>query len=112
MPAGCGFCCRGQDRTSSWPAVRSALLATLAGFVVIWAPILAFYGAHGDLGPFLRLYFLLARAMAEGFGNSPLAGVTHHPSPLTTMFYALPFLLAVLALLTVFEIRPTRIAVG
>jgi hypothetical protein len=98
--------------TSSWRAVRWALGATLAGFAAIWVPILAFYAAHGDLGQFLRLYFLLARAMAQGFGNSSWQGVTHQPSLLTTMFYALPFLLAVLALLTVFDVRPVRIAAG
>jgi len=98
--------------TSSWRAVRAALVATLGGFAVVWLPILAFYAVHGDLGQFLRLYFLLARAMAQGFGNTWWQGATHWPSPLTTMFYALPFLLAVLALLTVFMVRPVRIAAG
>lgn len=98
--------------TSSGRAVRAALVATLAGFLLVWLPILAVYAVHGDLGQFLRLYFLLARAMAQGFGNTPWQGATHQPSPLTTMFYALPFLLGVLALLTVFEVRPVRIAAG
>jgi hypothetical protein len=96
--------------TSSWRAVRWALGAALAGFVVIWAPILAFYAAHRDLGHFLSLYFLLARAMAQGFGNTSWQGSSHQPSPLTTMFYALPFLLAVIALLVAFQVRPVRVA--
>ena len=32
------------------------------------------------------------------------------PPPYTRMFYLLPFLLAVIALLTVFQVRPVRIA--
>jgi hypothetical protein len=100
--------------TASWRAVRTALVAVLAGFLLIWLPVLAFYALHGDLGHFLTLYFLLPRAMAQGFGNTPWrhgAG-TRQPSLLTTMFYALPFLMAGVALLTVLEIRPVRIAVG
>jgi hypothetical protein len=93
------------SRTASWRAVRAALVAVLAGFLLIWVPVLAFYGIHGDLGPFLKLYFLLARAMPQGFGNTPWQGGT-----LTTMYYALPFLLAAAAFLTVFELRPLRIA--
>ena len=83
----------------------------LAGFLLIWVPVLAFYGIHGDLGPFLKLYFLLARAMPQGFGNTPWQGGTAMPFSLTTMYYVLPFLLAAAAFLTVFELRPLRIAV-
>jgi hypothetical protein len=100
------------SRTASWPAVRAALVAVLAGFLLIWLPVLAFYAVHGDLGKFLTLYFSLARAMAQGFGNTPWKGATQMPFSLATMYYALPFLLAVAAFLTVFEVRPVRIAVG
>ena len=92
--------------SSSWRAVRAALVATLAGFLLIWLPILAFYAVHGQLGEFLGQYFLFPRAVAGGANNTPW----RTPSPLTTMFYALPFLLAVLALLTAFQVRPVRIA--
>jgi len=101
------------SRTASWRAVRAALVAVAAGFLVIWVPVLAIYAAHGDLGPFLKLYFLLARALPQGFGNTPWNGGTsgtHMPFSLTTMFYVLPFLLAAAAFLTVFEVRPLRIA--
>ena len=97
-------------RTASWRAVRAALVAVLAGFLLIWVPVLAFYGIHGDLGPFLKLYFLLARAMPQGFGNTPWTGGTAMPFSLTTMYYVLPFLLVAAAFLTVFELRPLRIA--
>ena len=98
--------------TSSWRAARTALVAVLAGFLLIWLPVLAFYALHDDLGNFLHLYFLLSLAMSRGFGNIPWQGGTSMPFSIATMFYALPFLLALIALLTVFEVRPVRIAVG
>ena len=91
--------------TSSWRAVRAALAATLGGFLLVWLPVLAFYAVHSDLGQFLSLYFLLPRALAQGFGNTSWPG-----GSLTTIFYALPFLLAVIAFLAVFQVRPVRIA--
>jgi hypothetical protein len=97
--------------TASWRAVRAALAAALGGFLLIWLPILAFYAAHGDLGQFLNLYFLSPRAVAQGYSDTSWEGSSHQPSPLTTMYYVLPFLLAALALLTVVEVRPFRIAV-
>ncbi|HEY7278952.1 MAG TPA: hypothetical protein VH594_23495, partial [Trebonia sp.] len=42
--------------------------------------------------------------------DTPWGGFQHTPSPYTHMFYALPFLLAALALLTVVRVRPLRIA--
>lgn len=95
--------------TASWRQVRTALAAALAGFLLIWLPILAVYAVHGDLGQFLNLYFLSPRAVARGYSDTAWQGASHLPSPLTTMFYVLPFLLAGLALLTVFRIRPVRI---
>jgi len=96
--------------TASWRAVRAALVAALAGFLLIWLPILAFYAIHGDLGQFLSLYFLSPRAVAQGYSDTSWQGASHLPSPLTTMYYVLPFLLAALTMLTVFQIRPLRIA--
>jgi hypothetical protein len=96
--------------TSSWRAVRAALVTLLAGFLLVWLPVLAFYAVHGDLGQFLRLYFLLPRALAQGFGNTSWQSASRHPSPFGTIFYALPFLLAVIAFLAVFQVRPVRIA--
>jgi hypothetical protein len=95
--------------TSSWPAVRAALAAALAGFLLAWLPVLAFYAAHGDLVQFLTLYFRFPDAVAQGYSDTSWAG---GPFSLTVMFYVLPFLLAAGALLTVFEARPVRIATG
>lgn len=100
------------SRTYTWRAVRTALAAVLAGFLVIWLPILAFYVVHADLGQFLKTYFLLPLAMAKGYGNDLWQGGGQLPFSITTMFYALPFVLAVSALLMVFDGRPLRIAVG
>jgi hypothetical protein len=98
------------SHTLSWPAVRATLLAVLSSFLLVWLPVLGYYGAHGDLGQFLNLYFLSPRSVAEGYSDTIWPGAGHARSPMTTMFYALPFLLAVMALLAAFEFRPLRIA--
>jgi hypothetical protein len=96
--------------SASWRAVRTALVATLVGFLLIWTPILAFYAVHGQLAEFISQYFLFPRAVAEGANDTPWPRSKQSPSPYTRMFYLLPFLLAVLALLTAFQVRPVRIA--
>jgi hypothetical protein len=98
------------SHTFSWPAVRAGLLGVLSGFLLVWLPILGFYAAHGDLGQFLNLYFLSPRYVAEGYSDTTWQGASHEPSPMTTMFYVLPFLLAVMTLLAALEFRPLRIA--
>jgi hypothetical protein len=98
--------------SSSWRAVRTALVATLAGFLLIWTPVLAFYAVHGQLGEFLGQYFLFPRAVAEGINDTPWQGFGHARSSLTPIYCTLPFLLAVLALLPVFRVRPVGIATG
>jgi hypothetical protein len=96
--------------SASWRAVRTALVATLVGFLLIWTPILAFYAVHGRLVEFISQYFLFPRAVAEGANDTPWPPAKRSPPPYTRMFYLLPFLLAVLALLTAFQVRPVRIA--
>ena len=95
--------------TSSWPAVRAALVATLTGFLLTWLPVLAFYASRGALVQFITSYFRYPGAVVQGYDDTPWYG---HPFSLTTMFYVLPFLLAAGALLTIFEARPVRIATG
>lgn len=96
--------------TFSGKAVAAGLAAAAAGFALVWLPILGFYAAHGDLGEFLYRYFQYPIAVAGGWSNAPWQGDSHLPSPLTTTFYALPFVLAVIAVVLVFEVRPLRIA--
>lgn len=97
--------------TYSFRAVATGLTAVAGGFALVWLPALGFYAAQGDLGSFIHMYLLVPRAVADGYSNSAWqADDNHLPSPLTTMFYALPFVLAVIALVSVFEVRPLRIA--
>jgi hypothetical protein len=96
--------------SASGRAVRTALIATLAGFLLIWAPVLAYYADHGQLAEFIRQYLLFPRAVAAGINDTPWQS-PHQPVPVySPMFYTLPFLLALLALLTAFQVRPLRIA--
>ena len=96
--------------SASWRAVRTALIAVLSGFLLIWAPVLAYYAAHGQLGAFLNAYLMFPEAVAAGINDTPWQSSKHHPSPLTSMYVHLPFVLAVLALLPAVEVRPLRIA--
>jgi len=97
--------------TFSFRAVATGLTAIAGGFALVWLPALGFYAAQGDLASFIHLYFLIPRAVADGYSNSTWqADDNHLPSPLTTMFYALPVVLAITALVSVFEVRPLRIA--
>ena len=96
--------------SASWRAVRTGLDAVLAGFLVIWTPILVYYAFHGQLAEFLQQYLLFPKAVASGANNTPWGGFTHLPSPYSHMFFVLPFLLAGLAVLAVVRIRPLRIA--
>jgi hypothetical protein len=102
--------------TSSVRQVVTALLAALAGFLLVWVPVLAYYAARGVLARFLHLYVLIPQAVAGGYSNTPFGGhqVTAAAQAAQvrweTFFYALPFILAVLALLVVIQFRPFRVA--
>lgn len=102
--------------TSSWRPVLTGLLATFAGFVLAWVPVLAFYAAHGVLRRFVYLYFLIPRAVAEGYSNTPFGGVKPGPvqdaisDPWKLLFDLTPVILAILALLCIVQLRPFRIA--
>jgi hypothetical protein len=87
-----------------------ALITTLGGFLLIWTPVLAYYADHGQLGQFLRQYLLFPEAVAAGINDTPWQGSSQAASLFTPMFHALPFVLAVLALLTCLQVRPFRIA--
>jgi hypothetical protein len=102
--------------TARWRAVWPALLTALGGFLVSWLPALVYYGSKGLLGRFLYLYFLITRAVAQGYSNTPFGGAhpsaaQHHNAVWAVIFYTLPFLLALIALLAVIQFRPFRIAV-
>jgi hypothetical protein len=96
--------------SASWRAVRTALIAVLAGFLVVFVPVLAYFAVHGQLGAFLSEYLLFPTAVADGINDTSWQGSTHAPSAWTDMFHILPFLLAGAALLSVLQLRPVRIA--
>jgi hypothetical protein len=106
--------------TSSLRSVISSLLAVLVGFVVSWLPVLVFYGIKGLLGRFIYLYFFVPRAVAQGYSNGPYGWPRPNLPPVPAqvaisapwahMYYDVPFVLAVLALLAVLRFRPLRIA--
>lgn len=100
--------------SASWRAVLTALAAVLAGFLLIWVPVLAYYAVHGQLVEFIQQYLLFPRAVASGANDTPWGGFHHGkpspPSPYTRLYTKLPFLLAGLALLAVVQVRPLRIA--
>ena len=101
--------------TSSIRSVATALLAALAGSLVVWVPVLAYYAVHGMLARFLHLYFLIPQAVAGGYSNTAYGGYQATASARAaqahweTFYYALPFILAVLALLVVVQFRPFRV---
>jgi hypothetical protein len=102
--------------TSPWRSVWTALLAAAGGFAVSWLPALVYYAVHGLLTRFLYLYFLITRAVAEGYSNTPYGGLAPSKGQIVTsapwraVFYGLPWVLAVLALLAVIDVRPIRVA--
>jgi hypothetical protein len=102
--------------SSSFRSVATALLAALAGFLVVWVPVLVYYAIHGVLARFLHLYFLIPQAVAGGYSNTPYGGhqitaaARATQARWETFFYALPFILAIAALLVVVQFRPFRVA--
>ena len=108
--------------SASVRSVLTSLLAVLGGFVVSWAPVVAFYASKGVLSRFFYLYFMITRAVAEGYSNTPYgwprAGQPPVPAqiaisaPWAHMYYVLPFVLAALALLAVLKFGPFQIALG
>jgi hypothetical protein len=98
------------SRTSPVRGTLAALGAVLAGFALVWLPVLAYYAVEGVLGRFLSLYFLVPRAVAQGYSNSSYLEGLH--SPWGRMFYTFPFALAALALLSMLRFRPFGVATG
>jgi hypothetical protein len=86
-------------------AALSSLLWLAAGFVLVALPVLVFYLAHGRLGRFLELYWLVPGAVASGYSNTSFTGHTWAP-----LFYGVPVLLGVLLLAALIAGRPLRIA--
>jgi hypothetical protein len=88
----------------------------LGGFILSWLPAVVFFATRGLLSRFLYLYFFVPKAVAEGYSNTPYGGFNPIPAqtaasaPWANIYYAVPFLVAVLGMLAVVQFRPFRIA--
>ncbi|MEA2422199.1 MAG: hypothetical protein QOF55_1298 [Thermoleophilaceae bacterium] len=91
--------------TASLRAVLSSLVGAALGFALVAVPVFAYYLAHGRLGRFLELYWLVPQAVAAGYSNTVFSD-----SAWARLFYGLPFLLGALLLASLFAGRPFRIA--
>jgi hypothetical protein len=90
-------------------SLRQAALtagAVAGGFVLAWLPALVYYAQAGLLHRFLSLYSFVPRAVAKGYTNSSFLEGLH--SPWGRMFYVFPFVLALVALLSVVRLGPFR----
>jgi hypothetical protein len=102
--------------TASGQAAAQALLGVVTGSALVWVPVLVFYAVKGALGRFLYLYFLVPQAVAGGYSNTRFGGSNHssptwHEAELwLRIFEWLPLILAVLALVSVLQFWPFRVA--
>ena len=85
--------------------LRSPLLAVGAGWASVVLPLLLMYLAHGDLGPFVRNYFLYPLAVANGFSNT----TWWQGGPWHTTYLVLPAFTLVCGLIAVGRLRPIEI---
>lgn len=91
--------------TCGWRAVARVLGGIGAGLALVALAISAFYAAHGELGRFAGLYWLVPRAVAAGYSNTPFHGTLFAP-----LYYGLPLLLGGLLLAALLSARPLRLA--
>jgi hypothetical protein len=91
--------------TSGRRPVVSTLAGAAAGFALIVAPVLVFYAAHGELGRFVELYWLVPRAVASGYSNTSFRNSEYGP-----LYYGLPLLLGGLLLAALMTGRPFGVA--
>jgi hypothetical protein len=85
--------------------ILRALGGVATGALLIAIPTCTYYAAHGRLGRFLELYWLVPRAVASGYSNTPFPNATYG-----RLFYGLPFLLGFLLIAALLTTRPLRVA--
>jgi hypothetical protein len=83
-------------RTLGWIALGFALVAIAA---------CAYYAADGRLGRFAEFYWLVPRAVARGYSNTPFPNATYG-----RLFYGVPLLLAGLLVAALLAGHPLRVA--
>jgi hypothetical protein len=82
-----------------------ALGGVASGALLVAAGAIAYYGAQGRLGRFVEFYWLVPRAVASGYSNTPFPNATYG-----RLFYGLPFLLGLLLIAALLTTRPLRVA--
>jgi hypothetical protein len=85
--------------------IQRALAGVATGALLVAIPTCAYYAAHGRLGRFLELYWLVPRAVAAGYSNTPFPNAAFG-----RLFYGLPFLLGILLIAALLTTRPLRVA--
>jgi hypothetical protein len=90
--------------------VLRAVVRVAIGFVAIAAVVFAYYAANGELGRFLELYYLIPPAVAAGYSDTVFYG--GFSGQWGHLYYLIPFFLGALCVLSMFELRPLRIARG
>jgi hypothetical protein len=86
-------------------AIVTVLGGLAAGLALVAIPVCMFYAAHGELGRFIELYWLVPRAVAAGYSNTPFHNALYAP-----LYYGLPPLLGGLLLAALLSGRPLRLA--
>ncbi len=94
------------SQTIDLRSLRDALVGVALGFAAVAAAVLGYYAANGDLGRFLDLYYLVPSAVAAGYSDTAWFDV----GGWGRMYYALPFLLGALCLLSLVRLHPLRVA--
>jgi hypothetical protein len=88
--------------------IGRAALSVGIGFALVAAAVFVYYGANGELGRFLELYYLIPPAVAAGYSNTVFFG--GFSGNWGHLYYILPFFLGVLCVLSVIRLGPLRVA--
>jgi hypothetical protein len=86
-------------------AVATVLGGIVGGLALVALPVCVFYAAHGELGRFIELYWLVPSAVAAGYSNTPFHNPLYAP-----LYDWLPLLLGGLLLAALLSGRPLRLA--
>lgn len=93
--------------STSWPRVRVVAASVMAGFAVVWLPILGWYAIHGQLIAFVANYWMLPRAFAGGFANT--TWMADAGDPWGRAFHWLPLFIVTALVATVWDLRQWRV---
>jgi hypothetical protein len=88
--------------------IARCLAGLVLGVVCFWIAPLAYYAALGDLTQFVSAYLHMPRSVAAGFGNTSYYG--GFGAPYGHLYYVLPFVLALLLVLSVLRTRSLGVA--